>query len=208
MGNPARIAIGAAFIVLLFLSGCASTRIIADWKDATYKGAPLPSIIVVGISEQELTRKLFEDEFVRQLKERGVNAFQSYYDFPEPQDLKRIEAKQKLKLLSVRGALVIRLVNVKEETAVVSPQSYSYKNFDDYYYYSYTTSYPISGYSSPAYEYEYTVATLDTNLFDVPTGKSIWTVRITTEEPVQLKKSIREITKVIVTKMSKDGMIK
>jgi len=75
----------AAFIMLFFFLACASpsTKFPAVWKDKTYHGHP-EKILVINGFKNPANRKLFEDEFVEALKERGVDAVVSYTIMPVP----------------------------------------------------------------------------------------------------------------------------
>jgi hypothetical protein len=85
-----------AFVVLLFLIACASTKFTIMWKDETYHGHP-GKILVINTFPNPENRKLFEDELVQALKDHGVNAVASYALMPKPviSDMSTIAAKAK-----------------------------------------------------------------------------------------------------------------
>jgi len=69
-------------LVLLTVVGCQSTTLKNSWRDPDYKGPPLKKIMVVGVSKQAATRRIYEDQFVAQLKAAGVDGVQSYLFIP------------------------------------------------------------------------------------------------------------------------------
>jgi hypothetical protein len=73
----------AVFVTLLLFIACASTKFPEIWKDETYKGHP-KKILVINAFPNPLNRRLFEDEFVKALKNRGIDAVVSYTVMPNP----------------------------------------------------------------------------------------------------------------------------
>ena len=75
----------AAFIMLFVFLACASpsTKFSSVWEDKTYQGHP-EKVLVINAFPNPANRKVFEDEFVKALKERGVDAVVSYTVMPDP----------------------------------------------------------------------------------------------------------------------------
>jgi hypothetical protein len=71
-------------MLLIFLA-CASpsTKFTSLWEDKTYQGPPAKILVINGFPNPD-SRRLFEDEFVTALRERGVNAVVSYTVMPVP----------------------------------------------------------------------------------------------------------------------------
>ena len=70
-----------AFIasVALTLAACArSTRLDSTWRDPGFQNSSLNRLLVVAAGRTPLERRLFEDQFVTALRERGVDAQASY----------------------------------------------------------------------------------------------------------------------------------
>jgi hypothetical protein len=105
--------------VLVF--GCAATRITSSWLDEAYTGGPMKRVLVVGVSEKESVRKIFEDTFVAEMKAVGVDAAASY---PLLSDVKRGDAeavRSAARSLSVDRVLVTHLVAVEEKQVFNPP---------------------------------------------------------------------------------------
>jgi len=87
-----------AFILMFLLMACPSksTNFSTVWKDETYQGRP-GKILVVSAFPDPVTRKIFEDEFVKELKDRGMDAVPSYTVMPDlvvsDKDAIAVEAK-------------------------------------------------------------------------------------------------------------------
>jgi hypothetical protein len=93
----------AAFIMLLILLACAitskkssatSTKSSAVWKDEAYQGHP-EKILVINAVKNPANRRLYEDELVKALKDRRIDAVVSYTVMPDPivSDKKTIAAQ-------------------------------------------------------------------------------------------------------------------
>ncbi len=77
------------FIVLILsvlIVSCANTKVIDHWVDAEHSQVYTHPMII-GISDSQQTRQLFEKYFVAELKKTGVTATPSY---------KLISSKQKI----------------------------------------------------------------------------------------------------------------
>jgi hypothetical protein len=73
----------AAFVMFLLFIACSSTKFSLAWKDETYQGHP-EKILVINAFPNPVNRRLFEDEFVKALKDRGIDAVVSYTVMPNP----------------------------------------------------------------------------------------------------------------------------
>ena len=98
---------------LLFLSGCASTRIVASWSDEAYRNGQFSKPLILATSKKQIIRSKAEDGFVQELRAIGVDAVQSYKFFPGMEDLRPDLIKAKLSGSDRDSILVIHLVDVK-----------------------------------------------------------------------------------------------
>ena len=73
----------ASFLLLVVLGACTSTKFSAVWKDETYEGHP-GKILVISTFQNPANRRLFEDDLVKSLKDRGTDAVVSYTVMPDP----------------------------------------------------------------------------------------------------------------------------
>jgi len=73
----------AAFIMLFIFLACTttSTKFSAVWKDETYQGHP-KKVLVINTFKDPSIRRLFEDEIVKALKDRKVDAVVKYTVVP------------------------------------------------------------------------------------------------------------------------------
>ena len=73
----------ALFIILFLFISCTSTKFSTLWKDETYQGHP-EKILVINAFLNPANRRIFEDEFVKELKDRRIDAVVSYTSMPDP----------------------------------------------------------------------------------------------------------------------------
>ena len=71
------------FIMLILSTACTSTKFSTMWKDETYQGHPGKILVINAFSNPE-NRRLFEDEFVKELKAHRIDAVMSYTIMPDP----------------------------------------------------------------------------------------------------------------------------
>ncbi len=162
---------GYLALIAMLLSACASTELNAVWKDPTYKARPA-KIMVVGVARNPLNRRIFEDEFVAQLKARGTEAIASYTVLPDQQESNREAIAAKVKDLGADSILITRLVSKKIiQTYVPGTRYYPpplYGSWPNYYGYGYRYMH------TPDYIFEDEYAVMETNLYEAKSDKLVW----------------------------------
>jgi len=198
---------------LLFLSGCTSSRIVASWSDEAYRNGTFKKPLVLAIAKKQIIRANLEDEFVKEMRAVGVDAIQSYRLFPGEDNLQPETIKAKLAVNNRDSILVMHLVDVKNETVQVPARTdvYAtgggyggpahYNSFGSYYNQSYSVV------SSPAYNYDFKVFVLETNLYDAATDKLAWTVMTETDEPASIDAAIREFVAMVMNNLRKNRLL-
>ena len=162
-----------AVISLSILCSCATTKLKSVWSDPSYQGGPLLRVFVMGLAKDQRIRRMYEDEFVRQLKTRGTQGIPSYSVIPQDKigDENFIDAK--IRELRVDAVLVTRLVDVKTIEKYYPPEMYYvpapyYRGWRGYY---------RSGYQymvTPGYMTRDKTVVLETNLYSAQTDQLIW----------------------------------
>ncbi len=95
----------ASVICLLFIA-CASTKFTMIWKDETYLGHP-EKILVINAFPNPVNRRLFEDELVKALKDRRIDAVVSHTIMPNP-------------IVSDRSAIAAQAKEVSADTVLIN----------------------------------------------------------------------------------------
>ena len=129
---------------VLLLAACSSTpKIQSVWKDPAYQAQP-HRIMVIGMSHEPLQRRVFEDEYVKQLRARGADAIASHTLLPDAQQDKQ---EAVAKVVAEQGAdtvLLTRLVSKRSVKTYMPGTVYYhpvyYGMWRDYYHYGYESS--------------------------------------------------------------------
>jgi len=193
----------------LLLAGCSSTKLVNRWHDTSFSGPPLQKLLVIGMFENEVERRYFEDEFVKQLEAGGHPAVISY---DRVTDLKAHDDKAKLKaVVEAVGAdsvLIAQLVAVDKEERYVPPSvDYVPSMGMGFGYYGYYHSYYQPVYR-PGYKTLDTIVRIETRVFAVSTEAMVWAGNTESFNPSSAANVIRELTDAVVGDMRKSGLLK
>lgn len=180
----------------LLLPACASTQLTSVWKDPSYQTRPA-KVLVIGVARSPLNRRLFEDEFVRQLKSRGTDAIASYTVLPDAQQGDQAAIAKKVAEMGADTVLITRLVSKRVVQTYVQGTPYYpppfYNNWPNYYAYGYQYMYRSDYIAKDEY------AVIETNLYDAKTDRLIWAASsetgITGSEPSLIKSYIDVMVK-------------
>lgn len=207
--------VAGLLLLALCAVGCSPTVLAGSWRDPQYTGGPIRKVLVVGVSELDLVRRLFEDEFARQLRDEGVTAATSYGFFSAVQvKEQRSAVEAKIRGLGYDKIIVTRLVG-KREVEVVQPGTVYgstgyggryYGGWHDYYRDSWSVVY------EPPMVYQVTVATIESKLFDLDTGQPIWSGLLETEVGGTAMSSkmeflIEDFVRTVVEDFVKEGLL-
>lgn len=187
------------FMTLPLLWSCASTTALtAVWKDPAYQG-PAKKVVVVGLAKQESIRNLFEDEFVKQLAARKIDAVASHTLVPFAQMGDRNLALSKIKGVRADTVLATRLVDRKSVETYVPGTPYPgyYDSWGGYYGFVY----------SPGYVRQDDYVYLETNLYQSATEKLVWSARSETWLVDSSQGPIVPFIKQMVEKLGTDKII-
>lgn len=198
---------------LLIAASCSLTNLNAVWKDPQYQGDKLNNILVIGGSKNQVIRRIFEDEFTARFKSRGINAIPSYTIFPSEETLDKDTIEFKSRDLGIDAMLITKVVDTKtkrELTAV--PSNYYYRNV--YFYdwpnrYSrfYSGDFPRNYPNDRLYYSQYEIVYLETTMYDIQTGKLIWSALSDTVLGGSSELEVSSIVKVITNNLAENGLI-
>lgn len=158
----------AAFPLLV---ACATeTKPNEVWLDPSYQSLP-KKIMVVGVSRKPVNRRIFEDEFARQITARGTDALASYTVVPDELQSDHKVIASKVREVGADAVLITRVASKKSVKTYVPGAFYPppyYGTWPDYYGYGYNAMY------SPGFVAEEEIAVIETNLYDASNDKLIW----------------------------------
>ncbi len=198
----------AGLLIILsvgFLISCASTQVTGAWKDADYN-KKLSNVLVIGVSDNMTTRRLYEDTLVSKFRKNGVKAVSAAAITPPGKKFNKETIKEIIKDKSFDAVIITRLIRLQNETQYVPPTNYvsagpHYGSMYGYYDRAYGMAY------DPGYMVDITIASLETNIYETAGEKLIWSMTTESFSPDQLDKIISELESLIFDKLSKDSLI-
>jgi hypothetical protein len=185
------------WLVAALAAACASTTIVDSWSDPNYRGGPFKRIVVVGVSQNQVARRTFEDIFSGKLRAAGVEAIPSYQVVPDaPGGGAALDAAAQK--AGADGLLMVHLVRVDRQTRVVP--SYSPGFYPSYYgYYQAWVAYPEVQ--------TYDIATVEANLFSVASKQLVWGGTTETFNPQGVSRESAGFADVVIKALAKQGLV-
>ena len=185
----------------LITNACTSTKLTNIWVDENYKGKAFSDFLVIAVTEEEGIRRSFEKKFVEDLKETGVEAISSAdaINIVADKELEKEDILKAVQKYKNDAVIITHLIGVKKERVYTPPAgSYGYYGYYD----------RVYGYvHSPGYYTTHKYVLLETNLYDVPTEKLIWTCQSETWDTGSTSEMIDEVIKAVTKDMSKNGLL-
>jgi hypothetical protein len=209
-----------SLVLLGTLSACGGTvDVTGRWRDPT-QTARFTNVLVVGVAQRDLYRRLYEDDFVRQFAAHGVSATPSYLslpgDAPTREQLEEAVAKQ-----HCDGVLITHMVNIENRrqykegpmNAQFTLTGYGYGYYGGPYYSPMYGGY--GSYYSGVYSYTHaegyyeTTKTfhLETTLYSVASGKLVWALLSQTVDPDNITKVIHSLSEAVFGSLVEENLL-
>jgi len=184
--NTMRAIVAANLFLLLFMivAGCAATQVQQVWTDQTYQKEHLKSVLIVVLVYNPSTRRMFESEFAKYFKYRGINAIESFRDLEIESlngDALRDSILEKMRENGSDTLLLTRVVDRNTKENIIPGMTIT--TGIGMWGASAAAVYSFPGPSAPTtqgYSHEETSLGMVTNEFDARTEKLIWSIRTET----------------------------
>ena len=186
-----------AVTLLTLMNSCATTSLTSVWKDSTYKGGPLKKVLVIGVFQKEEAESFFDDEFVRQLKAKGIDAVPGYSVLPEDSIHYKEAMAAKVKELGIDSVLVTRLVDVRDAASYDTYPTRVDAQFFDYYVLCCQTR------VSPGY-----VVLIETKIFEAKNDKPIWSALSESSLDRSLENTLKSFIPAIIKDLDDKKLIR
>jgi len=184
-------------ICSLMTAGCAATRVTRVWEDESYQGGRLNNVLIIVFVTDPTARRMFESEFAKQFKRRGIDAIESFRD-PEMDKLEGNESRSvimtKIHEQRIAAVLMTRVVAVRREEDTIPGMTIS-AGFG-----TVGMGYAFTGPSAPTtqgYSHEDKFLGLETNLYHEGTEKLLWSVRSETRISASAMEEIKPYVAII-----------
>jgi len=195
-----------ATLAVLTLAGCASLTTTALWKDPRVEDWRLGSVLVMGVAEDQLARRAYEDAMAEALRARGVRAAASYSLLPDSNKLSQEQIDDAIANQSFEAVLVTHVVGTDEETVYYPGhfQSYSRPMYDTYYrYYNFV----YDRVYEPGYTLTFTTVSLETSLYRAPSKRVAWGMRTKSVDPHNINRLVKALVNETVANLGESGFL-
>ena len=171
----------------ILLSSCATTSLTTTWHDQSYaNNSSLQDVLVIAVTEEETSRRLYEDGFVAKLAESGVRGIPSYsLQISDIQPTKQA-VQTAVAMADARFVLITRHLGTDKKQHYRPPQPIYVDPYYSRMYRYYPMAYREVHYS-PGYNYTVTTVSIESNLYDAQTEKLIWSAQSQSVDPKMSK---------------------
>ncbi len=193
-------------IIVLFLASvlasCASTSLMDSWKEEEAKQS-YHHLMIIGISDSQQTRQIYEKHFVAELKKHGITATPSYTLISSKQKINRETVVNAIANTEIDSVLVTYLVSADTELKMRdSPLNVGYSGTVESQQISATT---VSHRGQSRAE---EIFILKNDIYDARSRSLVWSVRTKTVGPESIDQVVEEITALLIKQLLSDEMLK
>ena len=187
------------FYMFFFMTSCASTKVTGEWKDPNLTTKQYKKIMVMGVAKQPQDRKSYEDEFVRQLQAKGVEAVSSHTLIQHENMWEKETIVQTIESMDFDGVIITQVQRSKERA------KYKSHNYNMYDYYN--RSYAIAPYyrrGTTTYQQQFG---FESNLYDAKTQKLVFSLASDTYAQDNIHKRLGSYIETVVNKLVQNNLI-
>lgn len=206
--------------IITALSACSSTTLSGSWKSPDYRGQ-IRKPYIIGVAKNEMTRRLFEDQFAQELQGYGINAMSSYKDLSDIQNAGKDVIDVRVKKNGADSVLITRMTGKRTEETVTPGRITGYETGPRYGYPRPTPYAPAPYYRSmgsyydrryeatyePATITQYQVATIEANLYEAGSGNLIWSAELETVIEGNTQKLVTDFIKTVTGDLRQQGLL-
>jgi len=198
------IALGMTIACATWISCATKTELSGVWKSDPSATTAMDRMLVIGIAENDIKRRTFEDGFAAALRAQGVDATPSYRILPESERLSKDSIQRAISGRGIQGVVVTRLVQVDERQEYVPPKTYVTPNYYGRGLYGYYgRGYEVT--HQPGYTINTTVVRLETHLYDAASAELVWAAHSDTFNPKSIDDGVESVTRKLSKRLAADG---
>lgn len=192
-----------AFICVLTAS-CAGTRLMDSWVEADHS-QPYKHPMIIGISDSQQTRQLYEKYFVAELKKKNISATPSFQLINSKQKMNRETVIKALSDTDIPIDSVVVTYLVSAETEVKhhdSPLASTYSDTAD------DNRISATIVSTRGRTSDTEIFFLKTDLYDAQSKAIVWSAQTKTVAPESIDVVIENVIELLIDKMMSDEILK
>ena len=200
-------------VFVLLLTGCSSTRINDSWVNKDYVDYQPKKVLIVGLTDNVIARRLFEEQLKTELSKRGVDAIESYTVFkPTFTSLKQTEEDIQKEVERISkddfDAILISAVKGIDEKTSYSGDSYMrnyyWRRFGPYYY-LFQDVYLVEGYYN-----KYKIYHVEASLYNLKENNDkslVWVTSYDIVDPKKINTTVSNYVKAIINSLENKDLI-
>ncbi len=186
----------------IVITSCSSTSLMQSWKETELRHA-YKHLMIIGITDSQQTRQMYEKHFVAELKKRNVKATPSYELINSKQKMNRETVVAAIEDTEIDAVLVTYLVSADAEiTHRDSPLGASYSGTAEG---SQISATIVTNRGRSRTE---EVFVLKNDIYDAQSKTLVWSVQTETVGPESVDEVVTEVTELLIDKMFSDGIVK
>lgn len=198
------IALGITITCTAWIACATKTELSGVWKSDSPAVTAMDRLLVIGIAENDIKRRTFEDGFATALREQGVDATPSYRILPDTEQLSKNSIQQAIRGRDIQGVVVTQLVQIDERQEYVPPKTYVSPNYYGRGLYGYYgRGYEVT--HQPGYTINTTVVRLETHLYDAASAELVWAAHSDTLNPKSIDDGVESVTRKLSKRLAADG---
>lgn len=192
------------FCTVLLLSGCSSTQLLQSYRAPDVNGK-VSVVLIIGVTDSQAARRLFETEMAKQLSMAEKKAIPSIIVLKENKKYSKDEIIAIAHENNVDAVIVTKVLEIKEETEHRTEiqsdagQFYTGSRRQSNWYNNYAGSYTTVSRRTD----KYTIANLETSLYLLDKEELLWTA-LTKTVILENANDIKHLSATLVNQMKKD----
>jgi hypothetical protein len=193
----------ASLVILILISCSPSSQFTNLYIDDAYKGMQFKKVLVVGMAKEDWERKVYENEFRKDLMTHNVEVLTAWQELPKGETISKDVFYKYFSDKNIDAVFVVMAAGSKtEETMTSGGSSNVYVGFYGFYVSSAQYFY------SPVTTSEETIVYMKTNIYETSKGTLIWSVKSQSFEPQNTGDVIKTVSYNIVNELAQQGYIK
>ncbi len=198
------------FIVLAGLSACSTeTKLYERWNDTQYSGPKFSKVLVLGVFKNDIRRRSFEANFVKEMDAENKPAVAGYTIMPDTDDYdSKEDILAAVKKIGADAVLITSYIGTIEKQREVAPRveyvpsmGAGYGRYGGYYGSRYNAVY------RPGYTVTDTIVQLETRVFSVADEKLVWAGKSKSVNASSGENIVKQLVKLVVEDMKESGLI-
>ena len=189
-------------VLCTMMASCASTSLTTSWKEEGLEHS-FKHPMIIGISDSQQTRRIYEKHFVAGLKKRNITATPSYTLINSKQKMNRetiVKAIQGTDIDSVLVTYVVSADSVMKHHD--SPLNAGYSGSAETHMVS-ATMITTRGRSSSS-----EVIDLKNDFYSVQSKALVWSAQTKTVAPDSIDQAIKDVTELLIDELIGDNVLK